>query len=238
MYISHIKKIMTLIKKEDFSDIRNLSIPVPAVDVVIFTIFKWELCIITQKKDKDNILKYVLPGWIISKWFSIRQNLENLLERKTWIKWVFYEQLKTFWEVDRDPRWHVLSIVYYALVWTDKFLKDVDFTQVDIIKFDDINKLEFMYDHKDIIIYAKQRLKWKLEYTNVAKDMLTNEFRISQLQEVYEIILWEKLDKRNFQKKIFKLNMVKETWNLDRTTNRPSKLYKFVDKEIKVYEIF
>jgi hypothetical protein len=46
-----------------------------------------------------------------------------------------------------------------------------------------------MYDHKKVILYAKQRLKWKLEYTNVAKDMLSEEFRIRQLQEVYEIIL-------------------------------------------------
>jgi len=228
---------MTLIKKEQYSDIRNSSVPVLALDVVIFTIFKWELCVITQKKEKDWKLKYVLPGWIMAKWFSIRENIENLLKRKTWIEWVYYEQLKTFWEVDRDPRWHVVSIVYYALIWTDKFLHSVDFTQVDIVKYSDIDKLDFMYDHKKIIHYAKQRLKWKLEYTNVAKDMLPEEFRISQLQEVYEIILWTKLDKRNFQKKIFKLKMIKETWNLDKSTNRPAKLYSFVDKELKIYEV-
>lgn len=228
---------MTLIKKEDFSNIRDLSIPVVALDIVIFTIFKWELCVITQKKEKDWKIKYVLPGWIMAKWYSIRENIENLLKRKTWIEGVFYEQLKTFWEVDRDPRWHVVSIVYYALVWTDKFLHSVDFTQVDIIKYNNINKLDFMYDHKKIIKYARQRLKWKLEYTNVAKDLLPEEFRISKLQEAYEIILWEKLDKRNFQKKIFKLGMIEETWNLDKSTNRPAKLYKFVDKDLKIYEV-
>lgn len=228
---------MTLIKKEEFSDIRNLSIPVIALDIVIFTIFKWELCIITQKKEKEWKIKYVLPGWIMAKNYSIRENIENLLKRKTWIEWVFYEQLKTFWEVDRDPRWHVVSIVYYALVWTDKFIHQVDFTQVDIIKYNNIDKLDFMYDHKKITKYAKQRLKWKLEYTNVAKDLLPEEFRISQLQQAYEIILWEQIDKRNFQKKIFKLKMIEETWNLDKSTNRPAKLYRFVDKELKIYEV-
>ena len=228
---------MTLIKKEDFSNIRDLSIPVPALDIVIFTIFKWELCIVTQKKENGNQLKYVLPGWIIAKWYSLEENLNNLLERKTWITWVYTEQLYTFWDPKRDPRWHVISIVYYALVWTDKFLHSVDFTEVDIIKFDDVEKLDFMYDHKEIIKYAKKRLKWKLEYTNVAKDMLSTEFRISQLQQVYEIILWEKIDKRNFQKKVFKLKIIKETWNLDKSTNRPAKLYSFVDEELKIYEV-
>ena len=228
---------MTLIKKEDFSDIRNLSIPVPALDVVIFTIFKKELCIITQKKEKQDWIKHVLPWGIIAKWYSLKENLDNLLERKTGIKWVYTEQLYTFWNPDRDPRWHVISIVYYALLGTDKFLHSVDFTQVDIIKYKDLDKFNFMYDHKEIIKYAKKRLKWKLEYTNIAKDMLPEEFRISQLQEVYEIILWTKLDKRNFQKKIFKLKMIKETWNLDKSTNRPAKLYSFVDKELKIYEV-
>jgi 8-oxo-dGTP diphosphatase len=46
-----------------------------------------------------------------------------------------------------------------------------------------------MYDHKNIIQYAKKRLKWKLEYTNVAKDLLTKSFRMSQLQGAYETIL-------------------------------------------------
>lgn len=228
---------MNLIKKEDFSNIRDLSIPVPAVDVVIFTIFKWELCVITQKKNNINWLKHVLPGWIVTKWYSLRQNLENLLKRKTGIEWVYYEQLKTFWLPERDPRGHVISILYYALVSPEKFIHYVDFTQVDILKYSDIENTSFLYDHKDMIKYAKKRLKWKLEYTNVAKDMLPEIFRISQLQLVYQTILGIEIDKRNFQKKIFKLKMIEETWELDRTTNRPSKLYKFVDNELKIYEI-
>jgi len=228
---------MSLIDKKDFSDIWNLSIPVPAVDIVIFTIYKWELCLITQKKDKDCWLMHVLPGWILTKWYSLRDNLYSLLERKTGITWVYTEQLKAFWLPDRDPRWHVLSILFYALVSPEKFIHDVDFTQVDVLKFNDVENTDFLYDHKEMVKYAKKRLKWKLEYTNVAKDILPKEFRISQLQLVYETILWKKIDKRNFQKKIFKLKMIKETWNLDKSTNRPAKLYKFVDKEIKVYEV-
>ena len=92
-------------------------------------------------------------------------------------------------------------------------------------------------DHLDIIKYAKQRLKWKLEYTNIAKDMLPKNFRMSQLQEIYEIVLWEKIDKRNFWKKIFKLNMIEETWELDKSTNRPAKLYNFIDTELKIYNV-
>ena len=67
--------------------------------------------------------------------------------------------------------------------------------------------------------------------------MLPKRFRMSQLQEIYEIVLWEKVDKRNFWKKIFKLNMIEETWELDKSTNRPAKLYKFIDSELKIYNV-
>ncbi|MFZ5341515.1 MAG: hypothetical protein ACOZBL_02990 [Patescibacteria group bacterium] len=45
------------------------------------------------------------------------------------------------------------------------------------------------FDHKDIINYSHQRLKWKLEYTNVAQYLLPNEFTFSSLMNVYEIVL-------------------------------------------------
>lgn len=221
-----------------------MSIPIPAIDIVIFTIYQNEICVVLLKQELDWVNNYILPGWIVAKWYSLEENFDNILERKTGIKWVYKEQLYTFWNPDRDKRWHTISIAYFALVWMDNFLKNVDLTKVAIVKYKDINENNIWFkekkvgsDHLDIIRYAKQRLKWKLEYTNIAKDMLPKNFRMSQLQEVYEIVLWEKVDKRNFWKKIFKLNMIKETWELDKSTNRPAKLYSFIDSELKIYNV-
>lgn len=229
-----------LIPEQKFSKLWNkdLTIPVPALDIVIFTIYKWEVCVVLLKRDNwEWETVYALPWGIIAAWFSLEDNFDSILERKTWITWVYKEQIYTFWDPKRDKRWHTLSIVYLALLWVEKFLSKVDFTKVEIAKYSEIDKLKFWFDHLNIIKYTKQRLRWKMEYTNIAKDMLSDEFRISQLQEVYEIVLGKKIDKRNFQKKIFKLNMIKETWNLDKSTNRPAKLYSFVDKQIKIYEV-
>lgn len=233
----------TLISENKQTDIwnQNLSIPIPTLDIVIFTVYRGELCVVLLKNENNE---YTLPGWIIAAGYSLEQNFDNILERKTGITGVYKEQLYTFWEVNRDKRGHTLSIAYYALVWVDKFLSAVDFTKVEIVKYDNLGEKQIWnkvtkvgFDHAEIISYANQRLKWKLEYTNVAKDMLWKSFRLSQLQEVYEIVLWKKLDKRNFQKKLMKLGIVQETWKLDKTTNRPAKLYEFVDEELKVYEV-
>lgn len=233
----------TLISQNNQTDIwnQNLSIPIPTLDIVIFTVYRGELCVVLLKNENNE---YTLPGWIVSAGFSLEENFDNILERKTGITGVYKEQLYTFGEVSRDKRWHTISVSYYALVWVDKFLSAVDFTKVEIVKYDELDEKQIGnkstkvgFDHAKIISYANQRLKWKLEYTNIAKDMLGDSFRLSQLQEIYEIVLGKKLDKRNFQKKLMKLGIVQETWKLDKTTNRPAKLYEFVDEELKVYEV-
>lgn len=230
-----------LINEKDFFDVWSdkLTIPVPTLDIVIFTIYKWNLCMVLWKDNEREWCKnkYAIPWGIIARGFTLEENFDKILERETGITWVYKEQLYTFGDSSRDDRWHTISICYYALVKAEELLKSADFTKIDLIKYESIENYDFIYDHKEILKYAKQRLNWKLEYTNIAKNLLNKEFRISELQNIYEIVLWEKLDKRNFQKKIFKLKMLEDTGKKDKTTNRPAKLYKFKNKELKIYEV-
>jgi 8-oxo-dGTP diphosphatase len=71
--------------------------------------------------------------------------------------------------------------------------------------------MKLLYDHAHIIAYAHQRLQWKIEYTNVAKEILPKKFKMSELQKIYETITGKVIDKRNFQKKIFSLDILRET---------------------------
>lgn len=234
-----------LISKEKQFDIwsQELSIPIPAIDIVIFTVYQNELCVVLLKQDFEWESSYILPGGIIAKWFSLEENFDDILKRKTWITGVYKEQLYTFWSPKRDKRGHTLSISYFALVSMDNFFKNIDFTKVAIVKYKDINEENIGFkdknigsDHFEIIQYAKQRLEWKLEYTNVAKEILPEKFKMSQLQAIYEIITGNIYDKRNFQKKIFSLQILLETGEFDSSTNRPAKLYTFKDKDLKIIE--
>lgn len=216
----------------------DLTIPILALDIVIFTIYKNELCVLVTKREEDGVHWYSLPGSIVSKWYTLDENFDEMLKRKTGITWVYKEQLYTFWNnVDRDPRGHVIAIAYYALVKAEDFLTQVDFTQVDIVTVEHAQKLALFYQHDEILEYALARLKGKLGYTDIVKNLLPESFRISQMQKMYEIILWRKLDKRNFQKKIFSLGIITETGELDRSTNRPAKLYKFENKRLKFVDM-
>ncbi len=86
---------------------------------------------------------------------------------------------------------------------------------------------ELAFDHADIIKLAHQRLVSKLDYSTIAFQFMPQDFTLSELQSVFEIILNEKLDKRNFRKRILAMDLLKETGEYSRNGNhRPAKTYR------------
>lgn len=132
----------------------------------------------------------------------------------------------------------MISCSYYTLVGTQAFLSRIDFTKVALVPYDQISSSTVAYDHANIIQYAYQRLQWKMEYTNIVRNILPNKFSLRELQNVYEIIMNKAFDKRNFRKKILSLGMLNETTEFDTTNSkRPAKLYTFSDSELKIIGI-
>jgi 8-oxo-dGTP diphosphatase len=94
------------------------------------------------------------------------------------------------------------------------------------------NLPKLAFDHKQIIAYAHERLKAKLEYTNAAFAMLPETFTFYQLQTTYELVLQTPLDKRNFRKKFLSLGLIKPTGKyLAGGRHRPAELFKFVENK-------
>lgn len=82
------------------------------------------------------------------------------------------------------------------------------------------------FDHGKIIHYALERLRSKIEYTDIAFNLMPEPFTLTELQQVYEVILGTELLKANFRRKI--AGMVSETNEYTKDAgHRPSKLFKF-----------
>jgi 8-oxo-dGTP diphosphatase len=106
-------------------------------------------------------------------------------------------------------------------------------------KFFSVKSLpKLAFDHKKIIQYAMQRLRWKFEYSNVAQYILPKKFTLSELQKVYEMVLEQQIDVRNFRKKIDKLGIIRPTGEKEIGVKyRPAQLFEFVDKKFKIVEM-
>lgn len=81
------------------------------------------------------------------------------------------------------------------------------------------------FDHAKIIAFAIERLRGKVEYTNIAFNLMPKLFTLTQIQNIYEVILDKELLKANFRRKI--ADLVIETDQFDQHAgHRPSRLFR------------
>ena len=212
---------------------------VVAVDTVIFTVKDGELCVLlVQMKKKPYTHLWAFPGGRVENDETTEQTSLRMLKMQTNISNVYLEQLKTFDAIDRDQLVRVISVASFALIdEEDVALKSTD-KYLDI-KWWPIKKLpELAYDHKQIAKDAIVRLKSKLQYTNIAWSLLPDRFTLTDLQQIYEIILDTKMDKRNFRKRVLALDLIIPTGTKrGGTANRPAELYKFKNRKLEYVEI-
>ena len=164
---------------------------------------------------------------------SLDAAAQRVLSEKSGVDDVYMEQLYTFGEPKRDPRSRVITVAYIALIpWQSlpepESEKITDLTWASV---DTLPKLAF--DHKQILEYAVTRLRAKVSYSNIVHGLMPKQFRLSELQSMYETIINDKLDKRNFRKRMLATGLLKETGKKDIAgAHRPAMLYQFKSKEI------
>jgi ADP-ribose pyrophosphatase YjhB (NUDIX family) len=204
--------------------------PHPAVttDIVIFTILHERLkLLLIQRGNAPFRGFWSLPGGFVGLNESLDACAARELEEETGISGVYLEQIYSFGAPDRDPRERVISIAYYAMVPADSvhIRAASDASQVGWFDLQRLPSLAF--DHQDIVALAQGRLKAKLNYSTIAFQFMPEHFTLGDLQRVYEIILGETLDKRNFRKWMQHLGCVKETGQLRHNGGRrPARLFR------------
>ena len=209
------------------------------VDNVIFSVINNKLQVILIKRLVEPFIDCrAIPGWFVLDDEELDTAAYRELEEETNVKDVYLEQLYTVWTVDRDPRGRVVTIAYMAVVARQNITIKA-WSDASEVKFFPIEKLpKVAFDHKEILDYAYLRLKYKLWYTNVAQYFLPSKFKLSDLQNVYEIVYWQKFDTRNFRKKIEKLDIVEETWEMEIwVKHRPWMLYRFKNKDLIISNV-
>lgn len=218
---------------------KELKFAVLAVDVVVFTVLKDQLHVLVIKIGDGDFKGYwAVPGGMVLPNESLEDAFDRHLRTKTNIDHIYCEQLYTFGRIDRDPRGRVVSVAYMALIPPNNLaLKTTD--KYEAITWMPVTALpQLAYDHNEIVDTAVERLMAKLEYTNVVYSLLPEEFSLSQLQAIYEIILGRVLDKRNFRKKVLSLGLITK---LDKKKfgepNRPAQLFRFREKQPQMVDI-
>ena len=209
--------------------------PSVTVDCVVFGFDEGDLKVLLIRRDLDpHRGKWALPGGFVNMDEGLDDAALRELREETGIPKLYLEQLYTFGAPERDPRGRVISVAYYALVKLADYRVTASTYASEVAWFAVSDAPSLAFDHDEILDTAIKRLKGKVRYQPIGFELLPTKFTLSQLQHVYEAILEQPLDKRNFRKKILGTEMLIELDEIEQdVAHRAARLYKFDDRKYR-----
>ncbi len=199
------------------------------VDNVIFGFDEGDLKVLLIKRGeipyKD---KWALPGYFVYPNEDLDTAAERVLEELTGLKDVYLEQVQSFGTVNRHPLGRVITVAYYSLIKIDDFHLNAA-SIAEEVKWHSVEGLKGLaFDHDQILEACFNRLKMRVKRQPVGFELLPPQFTLTELQHLYESILQEKLDKRNFRKKIGSTGLLIDLKKTQEgVAHRPAKLFRF-----------
>jgi 8-oxo-dGTP diphosphatase len=225
-------------------DVSQYERPSVTVDVVILTLRNNELqVLLVQRKNWPCEGMWAIPGGFVKMDEGLEQAARRELAEETGVNDpdIFLEQLYTFGAPHRDPRTRVITVAYFALIPSEHLCLKASSDAAAAGWYAASHPPPLAFDHADILAYAIRRLRYKIEYTALAFQLLPEVFTLTELQNAYEHILGESLDKRNFRRKVLAAGVLEGTSHMRVGGHRPARLYRFrpdAVAEVKARRLF
>lgn len=144
----------------------------------------------------------------------------NLNKNASWFDIIFYEEKDDIVDITLDNGNETINFTI------EKILRE---KTTDRYTFKTIKNNSIAFDHPEVILSGIERLKNKIEYTDIVFNMMPELFTLSELQQVYEVILGKKLLDPAFRRII--ANKVEKTDKMKTGGGyRPSALFKYKSK--------
>ncbi len=199
-----------------------------AVDCIIFGFDQDNLKILLIKRDfEPEKGKWSLMGGFLRPDETLDNAASRILQKLTGLHDIYLDQLRSFSQPERDPVDRTVSTAYYALINIEEHNQELTKKHsAEWFNIQDIPSL--IFDHNEMIRQAIKRLRYKASVEPIGFELLPEKFTMRQLQKLYEAILGQKLDKRNFIKKILSQDVLIKLDEKDMTSSKKgSFLYKF-----------
>ncbi|MCB0645687.1 MAG: NUDIX hydrolase [Saprospiraceae bacterium] len=199
-----------------------------SVDCVIFGYTEADLFIALTRCDMPPYEgDFSLVGDLVRPHENLDEAAQRILHDRTGLPNVYLEQVQTFGNINRHPLGRVVTVAYYSLIKLDEYYDKLPFD--DYMVWKNIKEVKSLaFDHKEILDICLSRLQKQMKEQPVGFNLLPKKFTLNQLQQLYEVVLDLKLDKRNFRRKLKSLDILQDQDEVQTdVSHRPAKLYSF-----------
>ena len=199
-----------------------------SVDCIVFGFDHDKLKLLIGRRQMDPGLgEWSLYGGFVREDESLVEAADRVLYTLTGLKDIYMKQVGAFGAIDRDPGERVITVAYCALINVKDY--DDELRKEHGVEWVSINELPQLYsDHNEMVRKAITLLRRRINTEPLSFNLLPELFTLTQLQHVYEAILGEQIDKRNFRKRVKGLDFIEKTEHIDKlTSKRGAMLYRF-----------
>ena len=204
---------------------------------------KLKLLLIKKLISKKRDYQYAIPGDLLEENENLLCGAKRILKNLTALENLFLKQFSVFGDPLRtkdkkdqawlemyreNPKERVVTVGYLSLVKMEDYIPQPSSFALDA-EWVDLKNIpnNLAFDHNEIIKSGLLYLKTQLDH-KIISNLLPSKFTLSQLQYIYEILLDEKLDKRNFRKTISKISVIKKTKEKQEgVAHKPAYLYTY-----------
>ena len=197
------------------------------------------LQVLLWQRARDPYLgAWALPGGALGAGETLEQSIRRHLAAKVDVRELSHlEQLETCSEPARHPERRLIATAYLGLVpagMDPRVPEDTSWHPVDGLP-------EMAFDHGDIALAGRERLRAKLSYTNIGFALAPPTFTIAELRWLYRAALGHDVSATNLQRVLVRRRLLEPTGDLrspGRAGGRPAAVYRFRTPDLEVTDQF
>jgi 8-oxo-dGTP diphosphatase len=210
--------------------------PALTVDVALFTVagalqgLRLRVLLIERNQEPYRGA-WALPGGFVREDEGLDEAARRELAEETGVRDVPLYQVTTVGTPGRDPRGHVVTVLYAGLVQGDRHVLTAtgDSAAARWFDVDAVAGLPLAFDHAALLGRALEHLRRQISEAPLLFELLPETFTLSELQALTEALLGRPLDRRNFRRKVKEVEILAPAAGTRRAgPHRPAQLYRFV----------
>jgi 8-oxo-dGTP diphosphatase len=191
-----------------------------------------------QRAREPSAGAWALPGGVLAPGETLDESIRRHLAAKVDVDRLAHaEQLGTWSDPRRNPaRWE-LATAYLGLVPADadpQLPGDTEWHAVD-----DLPAMAF--DHGQIVLAGRERLRAKLSYTNIGFALAPEVFTLPELRALYVAALGHEVSATNLKRVLLRRDVLEPAGGRrdpGRAGGRPAELFRFRLRELEITDQF